>query len=331
MKTFVLSLPKDFQLYSQKLDVYAVLCQHSWNIINGGSLREILLFQKDGKVTDSVNGDTNIYTWQYFPQNNSLLLNLTEGRGFLFKFAFYSKELLVMHKDGTNEYLLMANETLVEMLGEKALMPYHVEQYLASLRSKKTIDYTMWWENRKKLIPNSPTPPVEPPTYDSCLQEKQKLIEFRDERNKIIESLQKDEVYLSVLDRQEERKKSKWLPLILMSIFILLLLFATIIPSIDDCCWIFVLLAGGCFFWYVVLSSQGGNDEVAQYRYDFMHEFCEKYKRCYESCGVDAAGEYSAEFDGLSSIINGRINELDVLMKDLRKQHPSSQTIQHGT
>jgi hypothetical protein len=332
MKTFVLSLPKSIQQYSQKLDVYALLCQHSWNSVNEDSSREILLFQRDGKVIGSVNGDTNIYTWQYFAQNNSLLLNITGSQGVLYKFAFCSKDLLVLHKDGTNECLLLVNEKLLDTLGENALTPHYIEQYIVSLESNKATDYTKWWENRKKIISDPYTPAVEPPIvepevdyqnyYNSYTQEKQELIEFRRERDKIIASLQNDETYLSLLSKQRERTKSKWVVLIIGIFFIVLFPLTTTIQFLEQGILVCAFFAGVCIISCMLISLQDGTIEVEHYRYQFMHKFFEKYKHCYENCGVDAEAEYSKELEGMSLTIEDRINELDGLMQDLLKDHP---------
>ena len=128
MKTFVYNLIDRFSQYSQTLDVEAVLCQKCWYVINEELERECLIFQRDGKVIVSVNGDTKRYTWQYLSVSNSIIIDYDDLSGIMLKPAYFNQDILALRKDGTKECMFLIDDRVVEQ--DKVLALNDIEKRL---------------------------------------------------------------------------------------------------------------------------------------------------------------------------------------------------------
>lgn len=327
MKTYVLSIPLSLQQYSKKLDVVTLLCKNSWNLIKEPPAREVLLFQKDGIIMDSVNGNVNSYSWQYFAQNNSLIINLAQEQGFLFKLAFSSSEFIILQKDGTPECLILANEKLHEKLNMSELTPHSVERYLEYIQGKKGIDFVQWKQEVKvrKITENNQeeeseifVPKIDMQNqYNILLQTKQDLLEFKTERTKLLNSLDMDEEYQFLKRDRRKKKKGK---LIFLGIGLLILvclpLSSTINNALVRSCLIFFSILAVVFCFAHIVNTDTRDE---QYRSAFLNDFLSQYAHCYKMCGMDPEAERWKDIDDCDIIIDYAIEEIEEQIEELSK------------
>ena len=71
MKTFLLDSFNRYKRFSEELDVRTILCNKPWLIFNDCGDKELYVFQEDGSLIASVNGNVTNAKWQYIPANKS--------------------------------------------------------------------------------------------------------------------------------------------------------------------------------------------------------------------------------------------------------------------
>lgn len=78
MKTYLLDILSRYNRFSENLDVKTVLCNKSWWIFNDSGDKELYIFQENGSLIASVNGNVINATWQYIAANKSLVISFKE-------------------------------------------------------------------------------------------------------------------------------------------------------------------------------------------------------------------------------------------------------------
>lgn len=115
MKTYLLNIPNELKNFSQKKDVEALLCSKSWEVFNDEGNKQILIFQKNGTLLVSTNGDVINSTWQFIPANKSIIIS-AEGKTTMLNPVFVDSVVLAMGKNGTQECLFMIDETRTDIM-----------------------------------------------------------------------------------------------------------------------------------------------------------------------------------------------------------------------
>lgn len=115
MKTYLLNIPNELKNFSQKKDVVALLCSKSWEVFNDEENKQILIFQKNGTLLVSTNGDVINSTWQFIPANKSIIIS-AEGKTTMLNPVFVDGVVLAMGKSGTQECLFMIDETRTDVM-----------------------------------------------------------------------------------------------------------------------------------------------------------------------------------------------------------------------
>lgn len=115
MKTYLLNIPNELKNFSQKKDVEALLCSKSWEVFNDEGNKQILIFQKNGTLLVSTNGDVINSTWQFIPANKSIIIS-AEGKTTMLNPVFVDSVVLAMGKNGTQECLFMIDETRTDVM-----------------------------------------------------------------------------------------------------------------------------------------------------------------------------------------------------------------------
>ena len=109
MKTYLYSIPNKIQSFSKKLDVKASLCGKSWDVYNDEGVKQLFIFNEDGSLLITNNGKVSNVSWQFIPQNSSILI-ISEDETIMFRPAFYNKDIFALQQDGVERYLLMIDE-----------------------------------------------------------------------------------------------------------------------------------------------------------------------------------------------------------------------------
>lgn len=183
MKTYLLDILNRYRKFSDSLDVEAILCSKSWIVFNDSGNKEIYLFQHDGSLIISVNGEVTNATWKYISVNQSILIS-TKNASYMLHPAFVDDIIFALQLDGTNQYSFMIDELKRDTFVPKSLSD--IEQYLIK---RKQLEL----EKEKELLAQR--------AHDSVVtrerQEQQRKQEV--EEAFIEEALRKSKLYQTVL------------------------------------------------------------------------------------------------------------------------------------
>lgn len=108
MKTFFLNIPESIKKVGEKLNAKSSICDKAWEVYNEDDLKLVYIFNRDGSLMISTNGDVERASWQYLKANCSFILNTAEGSS-MFIPTYLDDVLLILQKDGTDNYLLLLN------------------------------------------------------------------------------------------------------------------------------------------------------------------------------------------------------------------------------
>ena len=120
MKTFLLDSFNRYKRFSEELDVKTILCNKSWLIFNDCGDKELYVFQENGSLIASVNGNVTNAKWQYIPANKSLVVSFRE-QSFMFHPSFINNVIFALQQDGTERFAFMINEEQSESFYPKSL------------------------------------------------------------------------------------------------------------------------------------------------------------------------------------------------------------------
>lgn len=109
MKTFLLDILNRYNRFSENLDVKTILCNKSWLIFNDSGDKKLYIFQENGSLIASINGNVTNATWQYISANKSLLISFKE-RSYLLHPSFIDNAIFALQQDGTERFLFMISE-----------------------------------------------------------------------------------------------------------------------------------------------------------------------------------------------------------------------------
>jgi len=128
MKTYLLNIPKELKKFSQELDVKALLCNKTWEVLNDEGNKQVFIFQNDGKLLISTNGDVTNSTWQFITANNSIVITALDQTTMLHP-AFIDGVIFAMQKDGTQECLFLIDEQNKDICPNRTLTELNLYFY----------------------------------------------------------------------------------------------------------------------------------------------------------------------------------------------------------
>ena len=155
MKTYLINLPKSLNLISEKLDAKSILCNKPWLVFNDEGYKQVLIFQKDGSLIVSNNGEVVNSKWSYISANKSLLITIAE-KTYMFHPAFLDKAIFALKQDGKDECLFMIDENNILSFLPKSLK--ELDEYFAKqiikeeIELKKEKNKEQQLEERKELV-----------------------------------------------------------------------------------------------------------------------------------------------------------------------------------
>lgn len=139
MKAYLLSLPQQLARLSHEIDAKAILANKSWTVFNDEGVKQVFIFQPDGKLIISTSGKVFYSTWSYLDANRSIIIeNGNDVR--MFHPAFSDDVLLVLQQDGTQESVVMIDEANAASFAPKTLQElkeYFIAKELAYIEAKK--------------------------------------------------------------------------------------------------------------------------------------------------------------------------------------------------
>jgi len=120
MKTYLLDSITRYKRFSENLDVKTVLCNKSWWVFNDSGEKEIYIFQEDGSLIISVNGQVTFANWKFISANKSLIIN-TAKQSVMVHSAFMDNVLFALQLDGTNNFAFLIDESQRDSFHPKSL------------------------------------------------------------------------------------------------------------------------------------------------------------------------------------------------------------------
>ena len=135
MKTFLLDSFNRYKRFSEELDVKTILCNKSWLIFNDCGDKELYVFQENGSLIASVNGNVTNAKWQYIPANKSLVVSFRE-QSFMFHPSFINNVIFALQQDGTERFAFMINEEQSESFYPKSLK--ELNNYFEGIERKRS-------------------------------------------------------------------------------------------------------------------------------------------------------------------------------------------------
>lgn len=120
MKTYLMDSLNRYKRFSEKLDVKTILCNKSWWVFNDSGEKEIYIFQENGSLIVSLNGNVTVANWSYIPVNKSLIINSKE-QSYMLHPAFSDNNILALQKDGTEHYSFLIQEDQLNYFQPKTL------------------------------------------------------------------------------------------------------------------------------------------------------------------------------------------------------------------
>ncbi len=134
MKTFLLDSFNRYKRFSEELDVKTILCNKSWLIFNDSGDKELYVFQEDGTLIASVNGNVTNATWRYIPANKSLVVSFKE-QSYMLHPSFINNVIFALQQDGTERLAFMINEEQSESFHPKSLK--ELNDYFEGIERKR--------------------------------------------------------------------------------------------------------------------------------------------------------------------------------------------------
>lgn len=134
MKTFLLDSFNRYKRFSEELNVKTILCNKSWLIFNDCGDKELYVFQENGSLIASVNGNVTNAKWQYIPANKSLVVSFRE-QSFMFHPSFINNVIFALQQDGTERFAFMINEEQSESFYPKSLK--ELNNYFEGIERKR--------------------------------------------------------------------------------------------------------------------------------------------------------------------------------------------------
>lgn len=138
MKTYLLDILNKYNRFSEKLDVKTILCNKAWLVFNDEGKKELYIFQEDGSLIASVNGNVTYANWQYIPANKSIIISYNKEQPLMLHPAFIDNTIFALQQDGTNRFAFMIEENQSQYFNPKSLK--ELNAYFEGIRQKEIED-----------------------------------------------------------------------------------------------------------------------------------------------------------------------------------------------
>ena len=128
MKIYLQDLINRLAQFSEKLDNTSLFIDKPWVLIDSNSDRHKYIFQRNGSLLMSLNGQVKIGKWKYLAVAKSILIDRIEDKILLNQY-FVNGAIMILKIDGANnQQLILANENEIPDL--------NIEKYMETLYDK---------------------------------------------------------------------------------------------------------------------------------------------------------------------------------------------------
>jgi len=109
MIPYIISLLPKLQAYSKKLDETSLFVDQFWVVLEQDSdIRRKFNFRSNNELIVSTKGEVISGKWEYLPYDKSLLIEF-EGKKQLLNQGFIEERIMILKKDDSFDYLILAN------------------------------------------------------------------------------------------------------------------------------------------------------------------------------------------------------------------------------
>lgn len=122
MNAYLRSLLPRLKQAGRTLDDLARLEEQPWVQVTGGA-RTVYVFRPGGGLLVSREGDVETATWEHVPALQSVVVS-AGGTKTLYNHGYLDDAVLALRKDGTDEYLLLANQAKIGDVTEENVLRY---------------------------------------------------------------------------------------------------------------------------------------------------------------------------------------------------------------
>lgn len=162
--------------YSEKLDNFTLLIDQPWKtgIIENTEPATFIFRKENNELPISKAGNVEKGKWDYISSMNALMLEM-EGKTTLYKQGFFDDSVLILQREGTDEYSLFINENkidkTIDKLEQASKQILHNTELRYSSKSSSNKDKETSQTDSSKELTNSSTPKtdknIETPQIDS--------------------------------------------------------------------------------------------------------------------------------------------------------------------
>jgi hypothetical protein len=130
MRAYVAGILPSLRQYSHSLDTISLFTEQPWVVVDDeADERVVHVFRKGGDLLVSRNGDVQTHGWEHIPALNSIVIDWGKGKT-MYNQGFLDDAVLVLKKDGVQEYLLLGNEAKLGGVTEADVLRSLRQRYL---------------------------------------------------------------------------------------------------------------------------------------------------------------------------------------------------------
>ena len=213
MKTFLLSIPEKIRLKGDSLDAEAILCGKAWNVFNDEGVKQKLIFRPKGKLLVTTAGKTQDASWEFVPEDRSIIIDDGEQRTNYMP-AYYDDKILALQVDGRDESLFMIDSKKADSFKPKTLL--ELNDYLSQLANvsdpsvitsrSKTVEVPMDEERNKIESEEESRAKAE---AEALKQKQEELDKAKAEKKLRLKERFKDEILQEIESSRKEKRKGQ--------------------------------------------------------------------------------------------------------------------------
>lgn len=254
MRTYLLDIVNRYNRFSENLDVKTILCNKSWSIFNDAGNKELYIFQENGNLIASVNGNVLNGNWQYISANKSIIISFKEQAYMLHPF-FFDKTIFALQQDGTNKYAFMIDEKQSQSFQPKSLT--ELKSYFENIERKKIEEE----QHRRKLLAEQQRANeqrrIEEEHREQIKRQEERVQQYLNKKR--LEYWEQNQDYILQNDLSYKRccsTENKWIIIKRTSIIgtIISFLLMIIINNPDDKTFIIIGIFNGIFLFLTILA-----------------------------------------------------------------------------
>ncbi|MCF8272970.1 MAG: hypothetical protein K9I95_03980 [Flavobacteriaceae bacterium] len=130
MKLYIKNLVNRLSRFSEKLDNIEMFVEKKWVLIDEEGNQQTFIFERDGDLVMSLNGQVKMGKWKYYPAARSIKIDRITDQ-ILLNQAFFDKAVMILKYDG------LPDRDLFTLADANVIPDLDVKKYLLSVINTK--------------------------------------------------------------------------------------------------------------------------------------------------------------------------------------------------